>query len=155
MFDSLKTYAIFTEEWVDSLGLDFFSYTYEEGKCSCCHDVFDLSETNWHDGLKKTHEENPKWLLFNNADNLVGEVNESMFINAYTFIRFSDNLNNTEHLESIVNNLKQRLGEAYELDVETSGISILFKNDRDDSLFVSVKEYNEAFRSDCGLRYYT
>ncbi len=155
MFESLKTYHIFTEEWIDSLELDFFAYTYEDGKCSCCHDVYDLSEKNWRGGLKKMPEENPKWMLFNNADNLVGEVNESMFINAYTFIRFSDNLNDTEQLTHIVNSLQQLLGDAYKLDLESSGLSILFVNDRNDTQFISVKEYNEAFRSECGLRYYT
>ncbi|WP_159637928.1 hypothetical protein [Erysipelothrix anatis] len=157
--DTLIKYDVFKTVTAESLDVDFFAISFTDGMCSCCHDVFDLPDDSWRLGKSRKSSDNPTWILFNNADNLVGEVTTEMYINDYTFIKYSENLQNTLQLQNFIVLLEEVLNENYKIDVEATGISIEFVERADrlyrDNLYLEVKEYNEQFRKGLKTAYFT
>ncbi|WZU00486.1 hypothetical protein MGH68_13085 [Erysipelothrix sp. D19-032] len=118
-----------------------------------------MPDDSWRQGKPRKSSDNPTWILFNNADNLVGEVTTEMYINDYTFIKYSENLQNTLQLQNFIMLLENVLNENYRIDVEATGISIEFVERANrlyrDNLYLEVKEYNEQFRKGLKTAYFT
>ena len=117
----------------EAADLDFAHYTYEKGMCSCCFGPKNLSNKYWKNGKKskkeafsgwnregfsfgneidKPHPNEYEYLLFKNADNGSGIIDDEDTVIEKDYIEWGFP---SEKLELVCSMLQEQLGDDYKV----------------------------------------
>lgn len=167
----------------EAADLDFAHYTYEKGMCSCCFGPKNLSNKYWKNGkvshkeaysawffdekreyhaefgnpLDKPHDNEFEYLLFKNADNGSGIIDNEDMVIEKDYIEWGFP---SEKLELVCSMLQKQLGDDYKVirpkDLSTC-IQVRRELTRDDLEIMIFQEVMQAWeqvkKEDCHKNY--
>lgn len=117
----------------DDNGLDFAHYTYLKDMCTCCYGPFDFPKRFWRNSEKPTkvkdangfhyeinekvlNENDIQYILFQNAENGIGNVKDTDEIRDYQSIAWQFPM---EKMKRICQDLQEQFGDEYVVAMPT------------------------------------
>lgn len=94
----------------DDNGLDFAHYTYLKDMCTCCYNPLDFPKKYWRNGEKTKTIDEAQYILFQNADNGSGYVQNTDEIRDIQYVYWQFPM---EKMEMVCKDLQQQFGDEY------------------------------------------